>query len=259
MIRFRLTLQLGASALLALMLGSGVASASGGDPTSPATGTAGHGSNAAAPPPEQPDGASLSELIEAYVRSRATQPISAIDVPKLSQFELDGEFDLSISSHPDQPMSGWVPLTLTLSEGGEVRRSGVVTVRVASPREVVVARRQLARGAIVEREDLTTELREASKVPPDALADAGFAVGKRMRRSVSGNRTLRERDVEVPPVVQRGDPVKLVLEQGRLRLDTAGRALEDGRPGEWIRVRSAAARRDIEGRVGANGIVYVGF
>ncbi|MEM7409221.1 MAG: flagellar basal body P-ring formation chaperone FlgA [Myxococcota bacterium] len=201
----------------------------------------------------------LAEMIDAYVRNRAAGPVTAVEVPALPQFALgdDDDFDVSISSRPEQPMSGWVPLTVTVARNGEEVRTGVVTVRVKAPRSIVVARHRLARGAVVRAEDLVTEQHSEGRLASDVLQDPQFAVGMRLRRSVPAKHALRERDVEIAPVVQRGQPVKLVLESGRLRLDTTGRALEDGRPGEWIRVRSAASRQVIEGRVGRNGIVYV--
>ena len=205
------------------------------------------------------DGETLVAMIEDVVRRRAPGPVSAIEVPPVDAFELAevGGYDVSISAHPDQKMTGWVPLTLTVSDEGRVLRHGVVTVHVKSDRMAVVAARTLDAGAILTRNDLTSELRPESDLADDWLAQPEPALGKTLRRSLRAGAPLRERHVELGPTVRRGDTVKIVLSSGALRIDAVGRALHDARGGELLRVRSRGSKRPIEGQVDEEGTVHV--
>ena len=67
------------------------------------------------------------------------------------------------------------------------------------------------------------------------------------------------RRFEGVPVVERGDRVLLVLEDGPLRIQATGRAQESGVVGEWIRVRNLDSKRELSGRVDREGRIHVAF
>ena len=117
--------------------------------------------------------------------------------------------------------------------------------------------RAVPRGAILSADDLSEVEVEATRLPEDAIRDPAFAVGHRTRRALRAGAILRSAQVEIPPVVSRGDPVDLVYRRGPLSIRMRGRARQDGRLGERIRVQTAASRRDLVGRVAANGSLVV--
>ncbi len=207
------------------------------------------------------DAALLGELIEDYVRSHADTPITAIEVPRLEPFVPadPGDFDISISTHPGQEMLGWVPLTLAVRSAGRLVHRGVVTVQVETERAVVVSRRSLPAGSVLGPEDLGVELRPASKLPGGWLSDPSQARGKRLRRSLQAGAPILSGHLKHVPDVQRGQRVKLHLRHGALRIDATGRALQDGRVGDWIRVRNLSSRREVHGRLDVDGAVHVEF
>ncbi len=57
------------------------------------------------------------------------------------------------------------------------------------------------------------------------------------------------RSVRIRPVIRRGQAVDALVEDGALTISMKVEALEDGAPGQFIRVRNAQSLRDIRGKV----------
>ncbi len=200
----------------------------------------------------------LGQMLETYVRGRVDAPV-AVELPPLERFARADveEFDVSVRAPQEAEMQGWVPIELAVSSRGETVESGVVRVRVESQQKVVVARRTLPRGSVLRPDDLKVELRDEKKVPDDALDEVESAIGQALVRSVGKGRPVTHALVQPPPVVKRGQQVRIELRHGRLRIESLGRAQEDGRAGDWIRVRTTSSKREVSGRVDANGVVHV--
>ena len=124
---------------------------------------------------------------------------------------------------------------------------------------VVVLRRPLPRHAILHRKDLAIEKRPASRLPRDVLTEIEAAVGKRLRLGLRAGQVLREYALEEPPVVKRGSLVKIVARGEAFTVSALGKARQEGRPGEIIKVRNLNSKREIFARVVGPETVEVNF
>ena len=205
------------------------------------------------------DEATLGRILEAYVRTSAEAPVSDVEIPQLERFVRGDvkQFNVAVSSPPDQAMKGWVPLEVEVSGGGETVESGVVRVHVDPERTVVVTRRALRMGAVLTASDLILEARPESTLPRGVTEDIADSVGRRLRQSLAAGRPVVSDHTEALPAVRRGQRVKLELSHGRLKIESFGRAQQDAEAGEWVRVRNGSTKRDVTGRVSANGVVHV--
>ena len=70
---------------------------------------------------------------------------------------------------------------------------------------------------------------------------------------------IRRAWLKVPPLVKRGDRVRMVARRGRVELSAAGEALGDGRRGQVVRVRNLASRKVVSGIVHAANLVVMEF
>ncbi len=200
----------------------------------------------------------LGQMLETYVRSHVEEPVE-VELPSLERFARADveEFDVSVRKQEDAEMRGWVPIELAVSSRGKTVESGVVQVRVESQEAVVVARRTLPRGTVLRESDLVVEQRADEKVPDDAVSEVEAVIGQALTRSLAKGRPVTHGMVQTPPLVKRGQQVRLELRHGRLRIESLGRAQEEGRAGDWIRVRATESRREVTGRVAADGVVHV--
>lgn len=202
--------------------------------------------------------------VERFIRAHVEGEPSAIEIPELRAFDFDvsgaaGEVRTELSTGSPSPLHGRVAITVALYVRDRLVKRGVVSPYVTMTDRVVVAKRALARGAVVEAADLAYADRDRATSPGDVARDLELVVGQRARRSLAADQVLRAGDFERVPVVERGDRVTLVLQHGPLVIQTLGKAQETGAAGDWIRVVNVESKREVSGRVDPEGRVHVAF
>ena len=135
------------------------------------------------------------------------------------------------------------------------RAIGVVEAEIP----VLVAKRPLARGNILTEEDLTVELRPASRLPKDILTRKEEALGKRLKRSLRAGEILRSYAVETPPLIKRGALVRILAEGPGFIVSAVGEARADGHRGEIIKVRNLSSKKEVFAQVVDEKTVRVNF
>jgi flagella basal body P-ring formation protein FlgA len=134
-----------------------------------------------------------------------------------------------------------------------------VTAQVSEAALGVVAARGLARGDVLREEDVSLEpianpleRRSVASAPEDAI-------GKRLRRNLDAGAPMRRAWLEEVPLVKRGEPVRLAVSRGQLRIESTGIARQDGKAGQIVRVENPTSHREVIGRVGEDGVIHVLF
>lgn len=205
----------------------------------------------------------LREAIIDYLEKRAPMPPRQIEIPSLANFALPGfsaeDVQVELGSHPKAPRLGRVPVTVSLIAGGRVVRRGVVNTRVHADVAVVVAAGPVQRGQMIGPDDLRLEDRDVSELSDGWLDDLEELVGRRARRTVAPGTMWLRSWAEIPPLVKRGELVRLRLVHGRLRIEGKGVVRRDAHAGEWIRVVNADSKRELMGRVEPDGVIHVEF
>lgn len=124
---------------------------------------------------------------------------------------------------------------------------------------VVVLKRPLPRHAILGPKDLALEKRPASRLPRDVITEMDEALGKRLRLSLRAGQILRAYALEDPPVIKRGNLVRIVARGKAFTVSALGEARQDGRPGEIIKVRNLSSKREVFAKVVDSKTVEVSF
>lgn len=131
-----------------------------------------------------------------------------------------------------------------------------VSVRLRYP--IVVARRDVARGALVTSADLEVVERELDGPGPYVSDPAGL-MGRRARADIRGGQPVGTSNTTSDQLVVRGQQVTLLTSVGGLQVTAKGIAQGDGGLGTRIRVRSASSSRVVEGVVRSSEVVEVLF
>lgn len=147
--------------------------------------------------------------------------------------------------HADLMADGFSgPLSLPLS--------GHIVVRHNLP---VLAHR-LEAGTIMSATDVDWQ-----SVPDDhaagAITSAEQLIGHELQHTTDAGVPVRERDVIPPRLVVRGTLVTMKIETSLMVLTVQGRALQDGKLGDTVRVSNTQSNRVIEGIVESDGMVRV--
>lgn len=126
-------------------------------------------------------------------------------------------------------------------------------------REVLVSSRRINRAEEVTMDGMQVQVR-------DVLGDQGVPVpvgeslsDYQVRGGVAPGQVLYWRDLELKPLVHRGQIVEAVAQEGYLRIAVKALVMEDGREGDLIHVRNLSSNRDIQAKILNENTVQVYF
>ncbi|MGV8078705.1 MAG: flagellar basal body P-ring formation chaperone FlgA [Syntrophales bacterium] len=134
-----------------------------------------------------------------------------------------------------------------------------VSVVIEVEREVLMSARSLHRHARLAPDDIQVVKRWVRRIPAQAITDAGSAVGMMLRVNVAPHTEITRSMLREVPVVRRGAPVRIVYENGPMRIVTLGVSEEDGRDGGMVRVRNTSSRKILHAQVIGESTVQLVF
>ncbi len=143
-------------------------------------------------------------------------------------------------------------------DGREIGKTRV-SARVDIYTDAIVAANYLGRHHEVQTKDVQWVSRSLLQLPPDFLSEMKEVLGKRVTIAVNRGEVLRAGIVEEPPLLKRGDRVKLLVENHQIRITTIGEVREEGRKGERIKLVNLSSRKEVIGRVIDEQTVQVDF
>jgi flagella basal body P-ring formation protein FlgA len=174
---------------------------------------------------------------------RLSRAWTAINVP-------DEPFTLKVL---DMPTMGVTPAFIVRFEletaRGEKVGSWQASLQARIWREIWVTHSALKRGDSLRGADLAHDRRDVLALR-ETLAefdpeDSALEVAD----PVPANSPLLARSIRLRTVIHRGQTVAALLEDGALAITMKVEALEDGAPGQIIRLRNPNSRRDLRGKV----------
>jgi len=156
--------------------------------------------------------------------------------------ELSGpDYTFEIRRRSNRPL-GLIDLEIdVLREGRRVQQVELQPVVILA-RRVVVARRAINQGAQVKAEDLHLTEMTFDRLDRLGLADLNQVIGQRSRRFIRPATMLDPRDLEMVPLVERGQLVTVRSTIGSVVVETAAKATEPGGFGDTIELRDTRRR-----------------
>ncbi|MCX6863889.1 MAG: flagellar basal body P-ring formation chaperone FlgA, partial [Verrucomicrobia bacterium] len=211
----------------------------------------------------------MRELGEAEVRDQITQELQRRFARNGGEIEVrlsrpwrsvsipDESLDIRLLDLPTAGLQSLISLKVEGLVGGDAVGSWFQPIQVRHWCEVPVAAAALRRGqplveveTVLERRDVLVS-RGILKALPKAVQDYELAEGLAPGQAFS-DRTLR-----LKTVVFRGHRVDARIQAGTLEITTKVEALEDGYPGQSIRVRNPLSKREFRGVVQGEDSVLV--
>jgi flagella basal body P-ring formation protein FlgA len=133
---------------------------------------------------------------------------------------------------------------LKKADGAETSSWMSAQVQVQVP--TLVARRPLAKGALLSASDLRTDMRRSRT---RAVVDINQAIGQTLKRSLLDGDMLMEYWLTPPKVIHRGDRLVAKIRHGTLTVKANVEALQDGIAGQRVRLRIPSTGHILYGRV----------
>jgi flagella basal body P-ring formation protein FlgA len=154
---------------------------------------------------------------------------------------------------------GTLPLSVVFEVDGRYRKTIRAVAKIQVIGKVVVTRRPIGRYKPIEAVDIEMCELDLNEVPANALIDIDDVIGQRARRNIPANVVLRPDLVEFPPLVKRGDLVRIVAQSAGLEISDLGEVRNTGRRGDRVSVLNLASRKRISARVIDKDTVRVDF
>jgi len=204
---------------------------------------------------------SLQRLFQDYVASKVRS--GEFEVRKFKvrgDLKLPtGRLQLAVSSPARNNLCGSVRVRITARVDG--RKCGRITLSgwVDRYEQVVCASRPIPRHAVLSETDIALQRINLSKAPTNLIVHINDAVGSRIKQRLDTGACLRTNMLEIPPLVRKGDRVKLVARGGHLAVSTVGIARKNGAKDDQIPVENITSGKTVTGRVINESTVEVLF
>jgi flagella basal body P-ring formation protein FlgA len=170
-----------------------------------------------------------------------------------------GDLTWEVKDRGNTDYLGDVALLICFLADGTMVRKVPLSGKVSLERPVVRTTRNIEAGRILEEQDLTVVKERRFDSGKDLLTDMGEAAGKKMLRSLDAGQLVERKMLEDPPLVKRGERVRIEAAAGQIRVMALGRVLQDGRAGEQVKVMNLMSGKEIHATVTGVGAVAVSF
>jgi len=196
----------------------------------------------------------IEQIVRAFLQQQAGKKpdeaivIKDIRVPETVQLP-KGPFTARVSAPKNSELAGQVPLQVVFNVEPDFERRIGVTASLEQRVNVVVTRRPLGRFKPIDAADIELKAVDVAGLPADRMDDPEVVIGKRTRRALDSGTVLRPDLLEFPPIVKRGDRVRIIAESAGLRISAYGQVKQKGAQGELIPVVNLDSNKVVHARV----------
>jgi len=148
-------------------------------------------------------------------------------------------------------------MTVSISLAGERDIRVNVPVEVKEWSMIPVAARSIAKGEVLRESDITKARLNIGQLPSDATVSEAQIIGHEVSLPLNPGDTFRSKTLKIPPIINAGSKVTLLVKEGYLRATASGVALEPGIQGQTIRVQNDTSKRVVMAEVVEPGLVHV--
>lgn len=150
---------------------------------------------------------------------------------------------------------GKVELNLSIKKDTKNLRNIAVTLNLRQEEPVLVAKAKIERGSILTSENTSVEIHETTLINDLVLTAPEKLVGNMAKVTLIPGRIVTPNMVALPPLVKKGQGVKIVLTNGAVSISSEAICRQDGVSGQIITAKSLANNRLMRVRVTDNGFL----
>ena len=207
--------------------------------------------------------AKIKQAVEFQIRNHMPWNNEEVSIDGISFDESlmlpTGKLSYKIVPKRNEDYLGRTVLALHLYVDGESVRKIWVNATISVMAEVVTVIRPLGKHQHIEFEDVELKRRDLAKLPSNTVRKIEDVLGNRATMMIYPHTVLQTSMIVSPPLVRRGDMVKIVANTGPMTITATGRIKQQGRKGEMVRVVNTDSNRIITARVVGPGTVVVDF
>ncbi len=181
-------------------------------------------------------------------------PTGAPDVPYAG-----GRVNYEVRSGHSEEYIGDTIFKVLFFQDDSLIREEPVRVRIEVMLDMPVSARAIERDAEIGKGDIKIAGRWFTRLPSSSITDPAEIIGKRAAVGIRPNSEISRGMVRNSVLVKRGKLVRIILENGPMRILSVGLAEEDGGRNDVIRVRNTSSNKMVYARVVEPSVVKVEF
>lgn len=115
---------------------------------------------------------------------------------------------------------------------------------------VIVASKLITRGQIITKEDIKSTTKYLRFVPQNLVISKKQVIGARANTDIGINQVIRASMINMQPLIRYGDIVRVIYDNGFIKITTKAKAMQNGYLGKYIRLQPIGNQKDfITGKV----------
>ncbi len=134
-------------------------------------------------------------------------------------------------------LKGSFSVNIAIFSGVKQYQTVPVYVRVRTFEPMVVAVRHIPFGTVISSDDVRLVMEESTTYNYDLIENIQSVVGKRAKISIAENNPVLLKNIEEPPLINKGDSVEIEVWRGSIVISCKGIARQEGHLGDVIQVK----------------------
>ncbi len=208
-------------------------------------------------------GRTLSRKVEQAVRGlmpHAPADVAELKVPRLPDLKVPAGCDLAVEFEDGETFAGpHVTATLVVQDGPKVVQSRRIDVRLDVFGKAWGVAAPVTRGETLSAGEVVEIRVPRSRIPADAVLNPEDIERAQARRPIEPDEPIRRAYLKIPPLVKRGDRVRMVARRGGIEISAQGEAVASARRGDTVQVRNLSSRKVVSGRLEAANLVVMEY
>ncbi|MBF0118071.1 MAG: flagellar basal body P-ring formation protein FlgA [Desulfobacterales bacterium] len=203
----------------------------------------------------------LKDLFSNYIGSKLNGEkfnISEFKVTSGREFP-KGNITLNAANHISKNIIGRVNLIVEIFIDGKSYGKITVSGKIDRYKYAVCTKRIIPKHTVLTENDISLMPINMSKPSGSLILSIQDAIGKRVKNTINPSEYLKANSLESPPLIRKGDQVKIFAKNGSLSVSTIGISKSDGSKDEQIKVENSSSGKVVSGRVVSNGTVEIFF
>ena len=170
-----------------------------------------------------------------------------------------GDIRWEISQIDTKKGRGNVQLVVRIYINGKQYLKTPVFFYIRTYEDIVIANKTINRNDTLTTDDLAVSNIETTKLAGITFENTEDLAGKRAIRSIPHGTPITAEMIDNPPLIKKGDFIKVSVQSGNLNIVTRGVAKEDGYLGKVIRIKNIDSNKDLYGKVEDSTTVKITF
>lgn len=201
---------------------------------------------------------SLARMVDAFI---ASQPSAQGEIRRWEITRMPQEIMIPLGPHrlemgfSGARRKGKVDLNLAVRNESRTLRNIPLTINLRVEEPVLVAKKQIARDAILSGDNASVEMRETTLLSDAAVMDPEKMIGLLARTTIVPGRIITPRMVAMVPTVRRGQEAKIIYRTAGVSVTADAVCRQDGMTGQIITAKSLVSQRLVRVRVLKDGFL----